>query len=388
MIAALSPPHTFAQIPVLSRWRPRVAAKGREPLHPAHLIRLLVLAACLTPVEALAEADAGKGCAPAPTSPLVVNVRDKGAKGDGKSDDTQAIQDAIDQVAGSGGTVLVPDGVYRVGVEKSDHLKLASGMTFKLSPKAVLKAFPSKSGNYSLLDIAESSNVTVTGGTLEGERFEHKGKSGEGGMGIRILRGAKHITISGVTAKNMWGDGFYVKSASDVKFCAVTAAGNRRQGLSIIDADNILVTNSIFRDTHGTPPAAGIDMEPDRREQTVSGARIVYSQFIGNQGAGIKLHGKRSTVSDLEIHHNVFKGNKPIELKGDYAGLASAICGNRYLAEEDVAGRSEGGLYAYGEPVKMVHQDGGWVVTLNGTGTCGKGSGGNDRATESPLAPH
>lgn len=340
------------------------------------LLSLAALIAGLLSTPALA--DAKNGCAPPPKSSLVVNVRDKGAKGDGKTDDTEAIQDAIDQVAGSGGTVLIPDGTYRVGVEKSDHLKLKSDMTLKLSSGAVLKAFPAKSGNYSLLDIAEAKNVTVSGGTLEGERYEHKGKSGEGGMGLRILRGSKDVTISGVTAKNMWGDGFYVKSASGVKFCAVTAAGNRRQGLSIIDADNVLVTDSIFRDTHGTPPAAGIDMEPDRREQTVSGARIVNSQFIGNQGAGIKLHGKRSTVKNLEIHHNVFKDNKPIEIKGDYAGIASAICGNRYLAEEDVAGRSEGGLYAYGEPVKMVHEDGGYVVTLNGTGTCGgKGSGGN-----------
>jgi polygalacturonase len=119
-------------------------------------------------MKAYAEADTGKTCAPQPTSALVVNVRDKGAKGDGSTDDTDAIQAAIDQVAGTGGTVLVPDGVYRVGVEKSDHLKLASTMTFKLSPKAVLKAFPAKSGNYSLLDIAGATIVTVIGGSLEG----------------------------------------------------------------------------------------------------------------------------------------------------------------------------------------------------------------------------
>src|SRR5262249_8762952 len=150
---------------------------------------------------------------------------------------------------------------------------------------------------------------TVIGGTLEGERYEHKGKSGEGGMGLRILRGSKNIVVSGVTAKDMWGDGFYVKTASNVTFCGVTAAGNRRQGLSIIDADNVLVTNSVFRDTHGTRPSAGIDMEPDHSDQAVRGARILNSQFIDNQGAGIQLHGKKSTVSDLAIHHNVFKGN-------------------------------------------------------------------------------
>jgi polygalacturonase len=48
-------------------------------------------------------------CSVKPSSPLVVNVRDEGAKGDGKTDDTAAIQRAIDAVGGAGGTVYVPD---------------------------------------------------------------------------------------------------------------------------------------------------------------------------------------------------------------------------------------------------------------------------------------
>lgn len=42
-----------------------------------------------------------------------INVRDFGAKGDGKTDDTAAIQSAID-VAGGGGTVQIPRGTYMV----------------------------------------------------------------------------------------------------------------------------------------------------------------------------------------------------------------------------------------------------------------------------------
>ena len=215
------------------------------------------LALCLA-AAAHAEGDTAKGCAAPPSSPLVVNVRDKGAKGDGKSDDTEVIQDAIDEVAGTGGTVLVPDGTYRVEAASSDHLKLKSNMTLKLAPNAVLKAFPSKSPNYSLLDIAEATNITVSGGTLEGERVEHKGKSGEGGMGIRILRGAKGITISGVTAKAMWGDGFYVKSASDVNSAPSPprAIGARASRSSTPTISSSPIRCSATRTARGRAPAS------------------------------------------------------------------------------------------------------------------------------------
>ena len=53
------------------------------------------------------------GRAPPPVSDVVMNVKDKGAVGDGRTDDSAAIQAAIDAVAGTRGTVLVPDGVYR-----------------------------------------------------------------------------------------------------------------------------------------------------------------------------------------------------------------------------------------------------------------------------------
>ena len=82
--------------------------------------------------------------------------------------------------------MLVPDGTYMIDAVDKGPIKLKSDMTFKMSPGATLKAIPNKARKYSILDIDGASNVTVTGGTLEGERGQHKGKGGEGGMGIRI----------------------------------------------------------------------------------------------------------------------------------------------------------------------------------------------------------
>jgi hypothetical protein len=300
-------------------------------------------------------ARAADRCAPAPKSALVVNVKDKGAKGDGKTDDTASIQGAIDAVAGTGGTVLVPAGVYMIDAMAKPRLSLKDNMTLKLADGATLKAIPNDQKEYAVLTISKVTNVTVIGGTLEGERDKHKAKKGEWGMGIDIRDGAKHVVIAGVTAKDMWGDGFYVSDASNVTFCGVTADRNRRQGLSVIKADGLVVLNSVFQNTGGTRPGAGIDFEPDDRDEAVTGVRIENSKFINNAGPGILIAGKKGNVSRVELTRNLFKGNRPILVEDAPEVLASSICDNRQLTSEEAP---SGGLNAYADPIKvMVHQN-------------------------------
>jgi hypothetical protein len=292
-----------------------------------------------------------QGCAEPPASPLVVNVGDKGARGDGHTDDTEAIQEAIDEIAGTGGTVLVPDGTYLIDAASKRRLRLKSDMTLKLSDGATLKAMPTHEKKYAVLSISDSSNVTVTGGTLRGERDEHIGKKGEWGMGIEIEDGAEHITISGVTARAMWGDGFYINDASDVTLCAVTADRNRRQGLSIVEADGVFVTNSIFQNTGGTRPGAGIDLEPNDGDQEVTRVRIERSKFLNNAGGGIQLGGKKGRISKVEIARNLFIGNRPILVENAPAVRSSAICDNRFVGYEQ---QQASELNAFADPVEVV----------------------------------
>ncbi len=121
------------------------------------------------------------------------NVRDFGARGDGKTLDTAAVQAAIDACArDQGGTVLVPAGTFVIGTTE-----LKSNVTLHLAASAILlgsgdgrdyhavDAIPLRGdstlgdGNWALLFAVNATNITVEGpGTIDGqgERFNSYGK--------------------------------------------------------------------------------------------------------------------------------------------------------------------------------------------------------------------
>jgi hypothetical protein len=114
----------------------------------------------------------------------VYNVRDFGAKGDGTTLDTAAVQAAIDACTkDQGGTVLVPAGVFVIGT-----VELKSNVTLRLAAMAKLlgsgdgkqyhhvDAIPLsgdstlEDGNVALIFAVEAENVTIEGhGTIDGQ---------------------------------------------------------------------------------------------------------------------------------------------------------------------------------------------------------------------------
>jgi len=245
-------------------------------------------------------------------SPIVVNVKSKGAKGDGITDDTKAIQAAIDQVAGTGGTVLVPDGIYMIDAVSNWGINLKSNMTLSMTSGAILKAIPNSNNQSSVIMIHAVNNVNVIGGTVQGERYGHQGTTGEFGRGIRVSGGSSNILIERVTAIDAWGDGFDIfGGSSNVTLSSVIADNNRRNGLTIGWASGVLVQNSIFKNTHGTLPEAGIDVEPNPgASELTNNVRIINNEVFGNRTSGITSHGyvdapiTSLTVSGNNVHNN------------------------------------------------------------------------------------
>jgi hypothetical protein len=112
------------------------------------------------------------------------NIRDYGAKGDGATLDTTALQAAIDACnREGGGTVLVPAGTFLIGtteVKSNVTLHLAAGATLLGSGKGTdyhaVDAIPLhgdttlEDGNWALLYAVKAKKVTIEGpGTIDGQ---------------------------------------------------------------------------------------------------------------------------------------------------------------------------------------------------------------------------
>jgi parallel beta-helix repeat protein len=240
-----------------------------------------------------------------------VNVRDKGARGDGQHDDTSAFQAAIYDLPPAGGTVQVPDGSYLIDAEVSvllrDHTHLA------MSPGARLVAKPNAAERGYVLYAYKVSDVEISGGQIVGDRDRHLGTGGEWGHGIQI-RGASRVTVRDIRISDCWGDGICIGGADrqqstpseDIVISNVVCTRNRRQGLSIGRSRNVRVLGSEFSDTAGTNPQYGIDIEPDR-PGGADDIRIEDCIVRNNRGGGIQIYRR---VTNVTITGCTIEGNR------------------------------------------------------------------------------
>ena len=154
----------------------------------------------------------------------VCNVRDYGARGDGTTKDTAAIQKAIDTCEQKGGgTVVLPAGTYL-----SAPIVLKSNITLQLDKGATLLGSPDH-GDYPqhtefnlsdlqpLVSATHADNVAITGeGAIDGNGAswwaEARSIKDHGVLGshprpkLIILDHCSHVRIEGITIQNspMW----------------------------------------------------------------------------------------------------------------------------------------------------------------------------------------
>ena len=246
---------------------------------------------------------------------------------------TDGINTALDWASGNGyNKVRLADGTYMIQckwqnryIAPTDGILVPSNMSVDLG-NAVLKIEPNSYVCSSIISVVDQSNVTITGGTLIGDRGEHtysySADSGthEWGFGV-LVSASSNVVVNGVTIRDTTGDGViltgsYRPISSGGRICSNVSVLNcdisscRRQGISVIGAtDSVIAGNTIYN-INGTAPQYGIDVEPEA-DYRVDNLKIYNNTIYGCTGGAINCN----KGSNYEVYNNDCIGNKIIAVR-------------------------------------------------------------------------
>ncbi len=255
-----------------------------------------------------------------------VSVTDFGAVPDDGKDDLYAFRQAFDAL-GKGDyaecdTVYVPEGTYHIYPEYG--IDMPSNTKLYMHTGAVLQALQCSEEENQV--VYAHSNVEISGGTIIGE-LRATGKSGEGGMGIRI-QNAKNVYIHDVNIKECRGDGIYIggnrTGSNNISIIDCTIADNCRNCIGIVCAHDVYIDGCTITGAgslYGTAPRACILIETNSgddictdiviKNSTIDNKKVCSSQTEAyafgsawvNYPNAPKIQGDRLTVENC-----IFRG--------------------------------------------------------------------------------
>ncbi|BFV61231.1 hypothetical protein KCMC57_up63350 [Kitasatospora sp. CMC57] len=286
-----------------------VTGDGRPQLTDAR-------AADYTPATYLAGSD-GWNPAAAATAATVCKPAAYGARGDGTTRDTAALQRAIDACAGKG-TVELTTGRYLSGA-----LTLPGDLVLQIDAGATLLAstdaadYPLVGSKRSpLLGASGVNNLTITGGgTIDGQGApwwavtnaeKAAGKPLSPRPGLITIDGATDVGIGGITLRNAPNVNVTLKKVTTAAIDRITvvapADSPNTDGIDLWSSSGVTITRSTL-DTGDDDLAVNSSPEngPSHHIE-VTGCTILHGHglSIGSYTAG--------GVHDVDIHHNTLKG--------------------------------------------------------------------------------
>lgn len=225
-----------------------------------------------------------------------VNVRWFGAIGDGSSNDTSAIQSAVN---------FAPDVYIPSGVFICDIVNIHAGTTIHGDgPTSIIKQSSSFSGGSagSIYANSGSSGAQLDGITIRDIRIEGNNIESPTFSEFKhlvSLNGVKNAIIDRVQFVGFQGDGLYVGSGINsgderhnsnfiVEDCLFDGVNKEnRNGVSVIDCDGLLIQGSVFtRCTKSTMPGP-IDIEPDANAfHVIKDIKVSKNKFF-DVGGGV-----------------------------------------------------------------------------------------------------
>ena len=181
-----------------------------------------------------------------------------GAKGDGETDDTEALQDAFD----SGKFVLIPKGTYLVKTNTTDRLSVPSNRRITFDDGAILKGINENEATSSILLLNNVHDITIIGGELYGDRESNTKTAAGAGNGLQITH-CTNVTIENLYIHHCFTDGCYVLDLTGGYFDNCNFANNGRMGHTITCAKNVTLHNCVASNSNRISPMRGFGLEPN-----------------------------------------------------------------------------------------------------------------------------
>ena len=247
----------------------------------------------------------------------------------GSNDDTEDIrQDIIDAYNDQTcDGIYIPYGVYHVkatanwnnGIFLDGRTGTWNGLKsrntkfeIRMSPGTLILTKGNNSSHYHVICLQSCSNITISGGTIIGERKEHTGTGGEWGHGIGIYD-CNNIEIKNMDISQCWGDGIYLgtnqeTSNKNIKITNCDAHDNRRNNLSITSGDGVTISGCSFNNAKGTDPQFGIDIETNNNSRPCKNITIRNTIIRGNAkgSMGIMTNAEKVTLEDCTLSGNFY----------------------------------------------------------------------------------
>jgi hypothetical protein len=256
-------------------------------------------------------------------------------------DSTDALQAAID----SGAKKLIIDGPGKPWIVRPITLAGNQEIVFRKGVEVVAKRGEFKGKGDCLFRADDKQNITLNGydATLRMWRSDYAAPPYEDAEWRHTLslKSCSNIKVYGLTLADSGGDGIYLGTATrgvtnkNIHIKDVTCERHYRQGISVITAENLLIENTVMRETGGTNPQAGIDFEPNRPDERLVNIVMRNCTTERNKGDGylFYLGFMDATSEPVSVR---FENCRSI---GDNASSTRVITGN--APEKAVRGRIE-----------------------------------------------
>ncbi|MGY8613918.1 right-handed parallel beta-helix repeat-containing protein [Bacillus velezensis] len=308
--------------------------------------------------------------------------------------------------------VHIPKGTYLIDAVNTSRrlpefgggINVPSNIELVLHPEAIFKVLPNDSQGYSCFYIGQASNVTIRGGQIIGDRYEHDyskvtsiKRTHEWGYGIHI-HGSSNVLIENVQVLDCIGDNIWIAAdgmmntsgtytpSKNVTVRKCTLLRGRRNNLATNGCEGLLVDDCVIEEAGGDTigPQLGIDLEgfgengikyDHPYKLTVRNCR-----FKNNGRGSVTAHTSGQVIiegnysdnvisygfsTDVSIKNNKIINDAEIKKYGiDSVGVSSTESGNRVQIEGNTVRGFEVGICARGKGVSISNN------TLEGIKAC------------------